>query len=189
MNMGISRTPEGSPPEARRERAAAMLRTAGVVLTDDEAASIELAEFGLSDFERQGLSLVVYANTDRYCGKELVLLPGQTCPEHRHPPVPLADGRTDPGKMETFRCRWGEVYVYVEGTPTPRPAAAAPAGSAAHYTVWHEVALRPGEQYTIPPNTLHWFQAGPGGAVVTEFSSTSRDELDFFTDPAIRRVG
>ena len=125
MNMGISRTPDPSSPQARRERAAAMLRTAGVVLTDDEAASIELADFGLRDFDRQGLSLVVYANTDRYCGKELVLFPHQTCPEHRHPPVPLPDGRTDPGKMETFRCRWGEVYVYVEGSPTPNPKAPA----------------------------------------------------------------
>jgi D-lyxose ketol-isomerase len=47
--------------------------------------------------------------------------------------------------------------------------------------------LRPGEQFTIPPNTLHWFRAGPEGAVVSEFSSTSRDELDEFTDPRIRR--
>jgi D-lyxose ketol-isomerase len=47
--------------------------------------------------------------------------------------------------------------------------------------------LRPGEQFTIPPDTLHWFQAGPEGAVVSEFSSTSRDELDVFTDPAVRR--
>jgi D-lyxose ketol-isomerase len=50
-----------------------------------------------------------------------------------------------------------------------------------------ELLLRPGEQFTIPPNTLHWFQAGPEGAVVSEFSSTSRDELDEFTDPSVRR--
>ena len=37
-------------------------------------------------------------------------------------------------------------------------------------------------QHTIPPGTLHWFQAGPEGAVVSEFSTTSRDELDEFTD-------
>jgi D-lyxose ketol-isomerase len=48
--------------------------------------------------------------------------------------------------------------------------------------------LRPGEQHTIPPDTLHWFQAGPEGAVVSEFSSPSRDELDVFTDPEIRRT-
>jgi D-lyxose ketol-isomerase len=53
--------------------------------------------------------------------------------------------------------------------------------------VFHEIALRPGEQYTIPPDTLHWFQAGPEGAVVSEFSSRSTDENDIFTNPEIRR--
>ena len=43
--------------------------------------------------------------------------------------------------------------------------------------------LRPGDQHTIAPDTLHWFQAGDEGAVVSEFSTTSRDELDVFTDP------
>jgi D-lyxose ketol-isomerase len=43
-------------------------------------------------------------------------------------------------------------------------------------------------QYTIPPNTLHWFQAGEGGAIVSEFSSMSVDEKDVFTDPNIVRV-
>ena len=47
--------------------------------------------------------------------------------------------------------------------------------------------LAPGEQFTISPDTLHWFQAGPEGAVVSEFSTQSRDELDVFTDPEIER--
>jgi D-lyxose ketol-isomerase len=54
--------------------------------------------------------------------------------------------------------------------------------------VFHEVRLRPGEQYTIPPDTLHWFQAGDDGAVVSEFSTRSRDEFDVFTDPAVERA-
>jgi D-lyxose ketol-isomerase len=47
--------------------------------------------------------------------------------------------------------------------------------------------LRPGDQHTIPPDTLHWFKAGDEGAVVSEFSTQSRDETDVFTDPRIRR--
>ena len=171
-----------------RNRAIDMLHQAGVVLGASETSAIEIAAFGLNDFDRQGLALLVYVNTDRYCAKELILFPRQTCPEHRHPPVTLEDGRVDPGKMETFRCRSGSVYLYVEGAPSRSPKAAAPTGSESAYTVWHEIALRPGDQYTIPPNTLHWFQAGDKGAVITEFSSTSRDELDVFTDPRIRRV-
>ena len=57
-----------------------------------------------------------------------------------------------------------------------------------HYTVFHEVVLRPGEQYTIPPDTWHWFQGGPAGAVVSEFSTRSTDEHDIFVDPQIRRT-
>ena len=50
-----------------------------------------------------------------------------------------------------------------------------------------EIVLRPGEQWTIPPDTLHWFQAGDEGAVVSEFSTRSRDETDVFSDPRIVR--
>lgn len=164
-------------------RAIRMLAEAGVALTDDEAEHLEIADMGLGDLEREGLQLVTYVNSDRYCAKELVLFPGQTCPEHRHPPI---DGQ--PGKQETFRCRRGTVYLMVEGEPTPSPVATPPPASAEHYTVRHEIVLEPGNQHTIPPDTLHWFQAGPAGAVVSEFSSTSRDEHDVFTDPRIQRV-
>src|SRR5262245_21341132 len=86
--------------ERTRQRAAEMLACAGVVLTADERSHIEVADCGLSDIERTGVQIVVYVNTERVCAKELVLLPNQTCPEHRHPPF---DGT--PGKEETFRCR------------------------------------------------------------------------------------
>ena len=164
-------------------RAAAMLEDEGIELTPDELENIEVAEFGLGEVERTGLELVVYVNTDRYCAKELILFPGQTCPEHRHPPV-----EGEPGKMETFRCRSGQVWLYVEGEPTPNPKGKVPEGSEDYYTVFREIELNPGEQYTIPPNTLHWFQAGEDGAIVSEFSSTSRDEFDYFTDPRIKRI-
>ena len=48
--------------------------------------------------------------------------------------------------------------------------------------------LKPGEQYTLNPNTLHWFQAGSKGAVVSEFSTRSLDEKDIFTDREIARI-
>jgi D-lyxose ketol-isomerase len=168
--------------DARRKAAAELIRQAGLVVTAAEEASIEIADLGLGDFERQGIAILVYVNTERCCAKELALLPVQTCPEHRHPPV--AD---DPGKEETFRCRWGSVCLYVEGDATPSPACKAPAAEDA-YTVWHEIRLRPGEQYTILPNTRHWFQAGPAGAVISEFSTHSTDEHDVFTDKRVRRV-
>ena len=48
--------------------------------------------------------------------------------------------------------------------------------------------LEPGDQHTIRRGTLHWFQAGPDGAILSEFSTQSRDELDVFTDPEIGRA-
>ncbi len=170
---------------AARERAREYLERAGIVLTPEEAAQIEVADFGLGQLESTGLELVTYVNTERVCAKELVLFPHQTCPEHRHPPV-----GNEPGKEETFRCRWGTVYLYTPGDVAPHATVHGrpPAGREHTYTVWREIVLRPGEQYTIPPDTLHWFQAGPDGAVVSEFSTRSRDELDVFTDPEIQRA-
>lgn len=169
--------------EQARRQVAAMLQEAGIVLTPREEAAIEIADMGLGEFERQGLALVIYVNNDRYCAKELALLPRQTCPQHRHPPV-----GDNPGKQETFRCRRGRVYLYVDGAPTLHPHCQAPAGQHDVYTVWHEIELGPGEQYTIPPDTWHWFQGGVEGAIVSEFSSTSTDEHDIFTDLRIVRT-
>ncbi|MHB9126234.1 MAG: D-lyxose/D-mannose family sugar isomerase [Armatimonadota bacterium] len=164
-----------------RDRAVEHLNRAGIVLRPNEVENMEIADFGLGEVESTGLEVVVYINTERCCAKELVLFPHQTCPEHRHPPV---DG--EPGKEETFRCRWGKVYLYVPGPATENPKAVPPKEHV--YTVWHEVVLNPGEQYTLQPDTLHWFQAGDEGAVVSEFSTSSRDEADIFTDPEIQRL-
>lgn len=166
-------------------RSLEIFERAGIVLTDEEKHSLEIASFGLNDLLNTGLELVVYINTERYCAKEMVLLPRQTCPEHRHAPLP-EQGYS--GKQETFRCRWGKVYLYVEGEPAEHPACGSPAGDEEYYTVWHEIQLEPGEQYTIKPNTRHWFQSGEMGAVVSEFSTQSFDEYDLFTDPRIVRT-
>jgi len=156
------------------------LEKAGIAITNEERAQIQVADFGFNDLDNIGLELVVYVNTERCCAKELVLFPRQTCPEHRHPPT-----AGESGKEETFRCRMGEVYLYIPGEPTANPKAKAPNGYEEYFTCAHEVILKPGDQYTLPPNTLHWFQAGQDGAVVSEFSTSSHDETDIFTDPRI----
>ena len=172
----------------RREFDSAIARTleyfdkVGIAVTEEERNRIEIADFGLSNLEKEGLEILTYVNTDRCCAKELVMFPGQTCPEHRHPRV---NGR--PGKEETFRCRFGRVYLYVDGKPTENIKAVKPKNTPGTYSVSHEIVLNPGEQYTLPPNTLHWFQAGEEGAVVSEFSTSSVDEADIFTDKNVLR--
>ena len=169
--------------EEIRKQASSYLDRAGIVITKKEYDSLEVVDLNLGRFHEIGLTILVYVNTDRVCAKELILFPHQICPEHRHPPV-----AGTPGKEETFRCRWGRVYLYVPGEPTPAPHASVPMDKRNVFTVWHEIILNPGDQYTLPPDTLHWFQAGAEGAVVSEFSTTSRDATDVFTDPEIRRL-
>jgi D-lyxose ketol-isomerase len=171
--------------EKARAAAAVLLRKARIAVTRSEVETMEVVDLGLGDLKHVGIEVIVFENNDRYCAKELILLPRQICPEHRHPRV---NGR-NMGKKETFRCRYGEIYLYVAGERTPRPKAKVPRRYKSFLTVWHEIVLKPGDMYTLPPNALHWFQSGDHGAVVSEFSSTSMDENDLFTDPRIRRVG
>ena len=162
------------------QKALAYYEKAHIVLTEEEKQNIEVADFGKNMVDTLGLQLLVYINTERVCAKEMVLLPYQTCPEHKH--IPTA-GMS--GKEETFRCRYGEVYLYVEGEKNTGAICAKLPES--DVTVFHEIVLKPGEQYTIMPETLHWFQAGKDGAVISEFSTKSTDETDVFTDKSIVR--
>lgn len=161
-----------------------MQANSAIVLTDAEKRSIEIADFGLNDLETTGLQLITYVNNDRYCAKELVLFPNQTCPEHWHPSRVYGN----PGKMETFRCRKGIIYLYVEGEVTEPPHTSPPVANKNFYTAFHEVVLQEGEQYTITENTKHWFKAGEAGAIVSEFSPNSDDASDIFTNPRIVRI-
>ena len=167
-----------------QERVYYMLQRAGIVITAEEKKNIEIADCGFDDIENCGLQVVVYENNDRYCAKELIQFPRQLCLEHRHPRI----AENNIGKQETFRCRWGELYLYVEGESTLDPKARVPEQYREHLTVWKEIVLRPGDQYTLPADTKHWFQAGDEGCVVSEFSSASVDEEDVFTDPRVRRI-
>lgn len=166
--------------ENQRQKALRLYENAGIVLTEEEKAAMEIIDFRLDKVDEIGLQLIVYINTERVCAKEMVLLPGQTCPEHIHVP-----SYGQPGKEETFRCRWGEVYLYVEGPGKKEDIKATLPDM--ETSVYHEIILKPGQQYTIEPETKHWFQGGPQGAVISEFSTRSTDETDTFTDKRLVR--
>lgn len=166
--------------EAQVKKALEYYDKAGIVLTDAEKANVEVADFGIGIVNDVGLQMVTYINTEKVCAKEMVLLPYQTCPEHMHVPT---NGM--PGKEETFRCRYGKVYLYVTGEGNKEDIGAKLPKT--DVSVFHEVILNPGEQYTIYPETWHWFQAGEDGAIISEFSTRSTDETDTFTDKKLVR--
>ena len=167
------------------ERTAQAFAAAHIAVTEEEKSRIEVADFGLGMTEKVGLEILTYVNTDRVCAKEMVLFPYQTCPEHIHVSG-TENGVPFEGKEETFRVRKGVCYLYVSGEGDRKSIKAKLPPT--DVTVFHEIVLRPGEQYTMRPNTKHWFQAGPEGAVISEFSTHSRDESDVFTDPRIVRI-
>lgn len=158
---------------------------AGIVITEEEKARIEVADLGLGILEDVGLQLLTYVNTEKCCAKEMVLMPYQTCPEHLHPDG-IENGVKYEGKEETFRVRKGICYLYVSGEGKQEDIKARLPKT--KVSVFHEIVLKEGEQYTLMPNTWHWFQAGPDGAIISEFSTKSRDESDIFTDERLVRA-
>lgn len=170
--------------EEARRWAWETIRKAGIVLRDEEYEHIEVADLGLSELAITGLQILTLVNTEWVGVKLLALKPNQFFAQHRHPPS-LRENY--PGKTEVFRGQWGVAYLYVPGEPTPSPRANPPAHRRPYCTVWHEVPLLPGGQFICPPNTWHWFQAGPEGAVIWSFSSKVTDAQDEFSDPQVVR--
>lgn len=165
-----------------QQRAATMFARTGLALTRLELSEIAVADFGLSELDCTGGQILTLVDTQEIAVKLIAMFPGQVLPEHRHPPM-----GEYPGKAETLRCEWGVLYLYQEGDATYDPKGHPPQHRLDSYTVWHEVVLHQGEQVTLSPNTLHWFQGGPDGAVVWSFSSRATDIEDVFTNKKIQR--
>lgn len=162
-----------------------VLEEAGIKLTEKEKENVEVADLGLGMLEKVGIQIITYINTEKCCAKEMVLRPFQTCPEHIHLDG-VENGVPYEGKEETFRVRRGVCYLYVEGEGSVENIHARLPETPV--TVFHEIILNEGEQYTLLPRTRHWFQAGEKGAIISEFSTKSRDESDVFEDKRIVRI-
>ncbi len=160
------------------------LLNASVPLREKDRKGLEVAELGLGELECTGLQILTFAATEWLGAKLLILRPRQFFPQHRHPPS-LVDGY--PGKTEFLRGHYGEAWLYVPGEPAKQPCASPPAHRRAHCSVWHEIPLLPGDQYVLPPNTWHWFQAGNSGAIIWSLSSRVTDAADQFLDPQVVR--
>lgn len=47
----------------------------------------------------------------------------------------------------------------------------------------HEIILNPGEQFTVEPNNVHWFQGGDNGSVNICFQNRVDETRNIFFDP------
>jgi D-lyxose ketol-isomerase len=165
--------------EFKQEKAGAMLREAGIKITDEEEKRIVVSDFDLGDTDRQGAQILEFLNTKRVGVRMIVLFPYQTLPEHYHRAVP-----DDPGKEETVRVASGTLYLYVPGEENIKDGFI-PKGEENNYTVRHEIVLKECGQYTLEPGTPHWFQASADGAVLYTFTSYARDKHNIFTNPGV----
>ncbi len=167
--------------ESAQKKAAELIKNAGVLITPQEEGKIDVADFGLSQLEAEGIQILTLFSTSRISAKILVLFPNQTEPEHWHPPVD-----DDPGKEEIIRAIWGDLRFYIPGDDTMMQGFI-PKEKEHVYTMRNEIIMHPGDQLHLSPGTKHWFQAGPNGAVLYSFSTCVRDGFDRFTDPDIVR--
>ena len=125
-------------------------------------------DFGLGKFTEVGMAGIFWVNNkkDNYFGHEIFLLPGQMIPEHKH--VKTADAGP---KMEAWHPRYGWIYIYGEGAPTPGVEARIPESHKECAVARTEKKLLPGEVGMLAgAEQLHWMLA-PEGAIVTEYGT------------------
>ena len=168
--------------EAAKAQAAELLRRAGVLVTSDEERDMDTADFGLGRLRVEGAQIVSWFDTPRVSARVIALFPGQTEPEHWH-----TSTSEHAGKEETLRVVFGQLLLYVTGEGQVRHGAV-PEGKQEYYTARQEHVMFPGDQFTVPPGTKHWFQAGDEGAVVLTLSTRATDDQDLFSDPNVVRL-
>lgn len=156
-------------PAAAKEAYYAMMKSFGYPIpprlkTDD----FWTLDFGLGKFTECGMAGIFWVNhkEHNYFGHEIYLLPGQMIPEHQHVKTEF------PAKLEGWQPRYGMIYIFGEGTPTP--------GVEQHIPPLHrEIAkarkmaqLQPGEVAGLAKaEEWHFMKAGPQGAIVTEYAT------------------
>lgn len=160
------------------------LRQSGYPVNDNIAQKLFVSDFNLGRFTEVGLAAIVWWGDEKhnYSGLDAFLLPGQVIPEHWHVELPNV-----PAKMECWLIRHGEVYAYSEGERTQNIKAKVTRSDAPYITVNNERVLRVGDVAGIShPLEKHWMQAGPQGAIFTEFCTFHSGEAVKFTDPKIK---
>ena len=156
-----------------------LIAKSGFQLSPEELERLEVNDFGLGDVRKEGFVFVDILRSDQLRIVIIVLLPNQTLPQHIHPPY---EGETT-GKEETLRVLYGQTRVYSETQKADEEGAMIPEGKGKYYTDRNAVLLNVSEQFVIPPNTSHWFQACAEGSVNITFQKRVDETRNIFFDP------
>lgn len=141
-------------------------------------------DFALGNFMEVGMAGVFYVNNekDNYLLHDIWLLPGQQIPEHYHIKLDTVGP-----KMEAWLVRHGAADFYAEGEPTPGIDEKIPPLHRKIAKARTMVSKKPGGVVIQPiPESRHWMQAGPEGAIVTEVATYHSMDALKFTHPDIK---
>lgn len=143
----------------------------------------DITDFGLGQFEQQGLTLVNLTDEPEYCEKLMYARRGQTTPCHAHA-----------RKKEDIICRNGELTLRLWPTKPAADIRQPDAfdvyvdGAARHVVPGAALVLAAGSRVTLPPGVWHSFFPSSEECVIGEVSTANDDTNDnFFLDPAIGR--
>jgi D-lyxose ketol-isomerase len=143
----------------------------------------DITDFGLGDFDRNGLVLVNLADEPEYCEKLMFARRGQATPCHSHA-----------RKKEDIICRAGELTLRLwplkpsPGTALPSAFSAGVDGQPTPIRTGADLVLKAGSRVTLLPGVWHTFWPSSTECIVGEISTRNDDIGDnFFLDPGVGR--
>jgi D-lyxose ketol-isomerase len=147
----------------------------------------DITDFGLSNFDQYGLTLVNLAAEPEYCEKLMYAWRGQTAPCHTHA-----------RKKEDIICRAGELALALHAvrppagtdahTPGDVPLRLAINGVPVSIPAGRFLVLPAGHRVTLTPGIWHAFWPASDECIIGEVSTANDDVNDnIFLDPGIGR--
>jgi D-lyxose ketol-isomerase len=142
----------------------------------------DVTDFGLGEFQSQGLTLINLAEEPEYCEKLMFAFENQVTPLHTHKK-----------KKEDIIVRWGRLCLELwEGLPNvenrgkPFPVFCNGKSTVVHQGIPY--VLNAGERITLIPGIYHAFWPVEGDCIIGEVSTANDDQNDnFFVDERIGR--
>lgn len=142
----------------------------------------DITDFGLGDFDNQGLVLINLAEESEYCEKLMYARSGQKTPLHTHAK-----------KKEDIICRHGTLVLelwegHPEKTAPGEPFLIRVNGSSMPHLSGETLTLQAGGRITLTPGIYHAFWASGPDCIIGEVSTENDDANDnFFVSPDIGR--